>query len=272
MPQHDGLDDTLTVREHLLTYARVNGVPRREVKRNVEAAIALTDLEKYRDRKAGALSGGNRRKLSLGLALMGNPSIYMLDELGSGVDAMTKRVLWKTLRKVGRGRAILMTTHSMEEVDALADRLAIQAGRFLAVGTIDELRKSRPCYEIQLSTRPLDGVTRLEQAQRVRDFVLRNLPTATESDSASARFEVPLRSYTTTSGDGSSSASSQSSADYSEGTSVAQIYRRLHSDTTGRQHAGIVDFVAQPISLEGLFMHVVRDANVMGEDEHSNTK
>ena len=244
VPQHDGLDDNLTVHEHLFTYARVKGVPRREIPRNIDLAVRLTDLEQFCNRKAGALSGGNKRKLCLAIALMGNPAIYMLDELGSGVDAMTKRVLWKTLRRVARGRAILMTTHSMEEVDALADRLAIQAGRLLAVGTVDELRSTRPYYEVQLSTRPLPGVDDPQQARMVRDFVLHLFPTASESDAASARFEVPL-----------------------QGTTLASIYRRLHLDAEGRQAAGISDYIVQPISLEALFLHVVREANAIGEDD-----
>lgn len=230
MPQHDGLDELLTVREHLSVYARVKGVPSAELGDNIATAMALTDLTAYADRAAGALSGGNKRKLSLALALMGNPRLYLLDELSSGVDAMTKRVLWKTLRRVGHGRAILMTTHSMEEVDALAGRLAIQSGRLLAIGTVASLRERYPCYEIQLAAQL--GA----DAHQLADFVHAHFPHARASDAASSRFEVPLDA----------------------GTTVASIYTSLHNDAAGRASAGVLDYVVQPISLEALFLRIVR--------------
>ncbi|KAJ1022457.1 hypothetical protein NDA16_003446 [Ustilago loliicola] len=150
VPQFDGLDPLLTVQEHLRTYARIKGVARNERKQNVEAVMHLTNLTQYAGRRAGALSGGNMRKLSLAIALLGNPAVLLLDELSSGVDSWTKRGLWQTLRRAGRGRATLLTSHSMEEAAALASRVAIQASRILAIDTITNLRRSHPAYELQL--------------------------------------------------------------------------------------------------------------------------
>ncbi|KAK7741985.1 hypothetical protein SLS53_004568 [Cytospora paraplurivora] len=136
-PQFDAMD-SMTVREHLRFYASARGVP--DVEANVEAVLAATGLVRFADRLAQKLSGGNKRKLSLGIALMGNPAVLLLDEPSSGMDAAAKRVMWRTLLGVAApGRALLITTHSMEEADRLATRVGIMKRRMLALGTCKEL-------------------------------------------------------------------------------------------------------------------------------------
>ncbi|KAK3956806.1 hypothetical protein QBC32DRAFT_226994 [Pseudoneurospora amorphoporcata] len=139
-PQFDAVD-TMTVLEHLCFYARVRGIPASGIEYNVEQVIRAVGLTQFRDRMALALSGGNRRKLSLGIALMGNPTVVLLDEPSSGLDAAAKRIMWRTLAETVAGRSILLTTHSMEEADALAGRAGILAKRMLAMGSVDSLRK-----------------------------------------------------------------------------------------------------------------------------------
>lgn len=136
-PQFDPMD-RMTVREHLAFYARVRGVA--DVNYNVSAVLSAVGLRPFADRMAHTLSGGNKRKLSLGIALMGNPTVVLLDEPSSGLDAAAKRIMWNTLRQTVAGRSILLTTHSMEEADALASRIGILAKSMLAAGTIPELR------------------------------------------------------------------------------------------------------------------------------------
>lgn len=136
-PQFDAMD-SMTVREHLAFYASARGVP--DVKANVEAVLTSTGLRRFADRLAHKLSGGNKRKLSLGIALMGNPAVLLLDEPSSGMDAAAKRVMWRTLLGIAApGRALLITTHSMEEADHLATRVGIMKRRMLALGTGKEL-------------------------------------------------------------------------------------------------------------------------------------
>lgn len=136
-PQFDAMD-SMTVREHLRFYASARGVS--DVKANVEAVLAATNLVRFADRLAQKLSGGNKRKLSLGIALMGNPAVLLLDEPSSGMDAAAKRIMWRTLLGVAApGRALLITTHSMEEADRLATRVGIMKRRMLALGTSKEL-------------------------------------------------------------------------------------------------------------------------------------
>ncbi|KAF6766833.1 ABC transporter-like protein [Kalmanozyma brasiliensis GHG001] len=237
VPQFDGLDPLLTVEQHLRTYARVKGVPRSQRADNVVAVMHLTNLTQYASRRAGALSGGNMRKLSLAIALLGNPSVLLLDELSSGVDSWTKRGLWQTLRRAGQGRATLLTSHSMEEAAALASRVAIQASRILAIDTIGNLRKSHPSYELQLDIAEQHRGSP-EAYARVQRFVTTLFPTAKTSDEASARFEIPLDA----------------------GDSVAGLFRKLELAKSEREQAGVVGYQISPVSLESLFLQIVRQA------------
>lgn len=137
-PQFDAMD-SMTLIEHLHFYARARGVPNPD--HNIEILIQSMSLDPYRDRIAAKLSGGNKRKLSLAIALIGNPAVLLLDEPSSGMDAASKRLLWRTLEDVSKGRAMLITTHSMEEADKLATRAGIMAKKMLALGTSESLRK-----------------------------------------------------------------------------------------------------------------------------------
>jgi ATP-binding cassette, subfamily A (ABC1), member 3 len=136
-PQFDAIDQ-MSVREHLAFYARVRGIA--DIHHNVDAVLRAVGLTAFADMQAPALSGGNKRKLSLGIALMGNPTVVLLDEPSSGLDAAAKRIMWRTLAATVPGRSILLTTHSMEEADALAGRAGILAKRMLALGTTEQLR------------------------------------------------------------------------------------------------------------------------------------
>jgi ABC-type multidrug transport system ATPase subunit len=147
-PQFDAMDQ-MSVIEHLRFYAQIRGIS--DVDHNVRQVIQAVGLTPFQHRMAMKLSGGNKRKLSLGIALMGNPAVLLLDEPSSGMDAASKRVMWKTLAAVAPGRSIVLTTHSMEEADALASRAGIMAKRMLALGTTDYLRsKYGNMYHVHL--------------------------------------------------------------------------------------------------------------------------
>ena len=137
-PQFDAMD-RMTVTEHLIFYARIRGVT--NISHNVTETIRAVGLEEFQHRLAEKLSGGNKRKLSLAIALMGNPSVLLLDEPSSGMDAASKRIMWRTLESVAPGRSVILTTHSMEECSALATRAGILAKRMLALGTTEQLRR-----------------------------------------------------------------------------------------------------------------------------------
>ncbi|XP_009883205.1 PREDICTED: retinal-specific ATP-binding cassette transporter [Charadrius vociferus] len=141
-PQFDAIDDLLTGREHLYLYARLRGVPAEEIKRVAEWGIQKLGLLMYADHLAGTYSGGNKRKLSTAIALIGCPPLVLLDEPTTGMDPQSRRLLWDSIVSVLRdGRAVVLTSHSMEECEALCTRLAIMVkGTFKCLGTIQQLK------------------------------------------------------------------------------------------------------------------------------------
>ncbi|XP_067845678.1 retinal-specific phospholipid-transporting ATPase ABCA4 [Heptranchias perlo] len=141
-PQFDAIDDLLTGREHLLLYARLRGIPEDEIDRVADWGIEKLDLTEYANQTAGTYSGGNKRKLSTAIALIGCPPVVLLDEPTTGLDPKSRRFLWNCLLGVMReGRAVMLTSHSMEECEALCTRLAIMVnGQFKCLGTIQHLK------------------------------------------------------------------------------------------------------------------------------------
>lgn len=135
-PQHNILWPILSVQEHLQIYGAVKGVPRAELQRAVDEMIEQVGLTEKRHVASAALSGGMQRKLSVGIALIGDSRIVFLDEPTSGMDPYSRRATWDLLKKRKEGRVIILTTHFMDEADALGDRIAIMAaGHLQCVGS-----------------------------------------------------------------------------------------------------------------------------------------
>lgn len=149
-PQFNALD-RMTVKEHLSLYARTRGVP--NVARSVVTIMEGVGIVQYSDRFTAQLSGGNQRKLSLATAIIGNPSVVLLDEPSSGMDALAMRTMWQAIRDVSSQRAVLITTHSMEEATALSDKVAIMDKRILSVGSPAELKNShgKGVYQVHVA-------------------------------------------------------------------------------------------------------------------------
>uniref|UniRef100_A0A3P8U6Q8 P-type phospholipid transporter n=1 Tax=Amphiprion percula TaxID=161767 RepID=A0A3P8U6Q8_AMPPE len=141
-PQFDAIDDLLTGREHLEFYARLRGVPENEVAMVAEWGIQKLGLVKYSTKSAGTYSGGNKRKLSTAMALIGSPPVIFLDEPTTGMDPKARRFLWDCILSVIKeGRSVILTSHSMEECEALCTRMAIMVnGRFKCLGSIQHLK------------------------------------------------------------------------------------------------------------------------------------
>jgi ABC-2 type transport system ATP-binding protein len=117
-------------------------------RRPVDEVIALVELDEKRDVRAHALSGGQRRRLDLALALVGDPDLIFLDEPTTGFDPAARRHAWSTVRSLCElGKTVFLTTHYMDEAQALADRIAIMRdGEIIAIGRAEELagRDQRP--------------------------------------------------------------------------------------------------------------------------------
>lgn len=124
-PQHNILFDLLTVEEHLEFFAKLKGCPRKDVSKEVNDMIEVLGLEQKRMALSSTLSGGQKRKLSVGIALIADSKTVILDEPTSGMDPAARRQTWDILQKYRQGRTIILTTHFMDEADILGDRIAI---------------------------------------------------------------------------------------------------------------------------------------------------
>ncbi|KAM8733143.1 phospholipid-transporting ATPase ABCA1b isoform 2-T2 [Acanthopagrus schlegelii] len=141
-PQFDSINELLTGREHLELYAVLRGVPEKEVCDVAEWGIRKLGLVKYADKAAGSYSGGNMRKLSTAMSLIGAPPVVFLDEPTTGMDPKARRALWNCIHSVIKeGRSVVLTSHSMEECEALCTRMAIMVnGRFRCLGSVQHLK------------------------------------------------------------------------------------------------------------------------------------
>ncbi|KAF8567051.1 hypothetical protein P879_04267 [Paragonimus westermani] len=137
-PQYNPIWPQLTVREHLVIYSVMRDLNQPAIEAHVSKLISAVNMERYRDTYAGSLSGGCKRRLSMAISLVGDPSLVIMDEPSCGVDPRSRRNLWKTLLNCIRGtkRGCLVTTHFIDEGESLCDRLAIIVnGHMLSIGT-----------------------------------------------------------------------------------------------------------------------------------------
>uniref|UniRef100_A0A3B5MBA0 ATPase AAA-type core domain-containing protein n=1 Tax=Xiphophorus couchianus TaxID=32473 RepID=A0A3B5MBA0_9TELE len=130
-PQFDALFDDLTAREHLQLYTRLRGIPWKDQER-----VSLTHIHTHLFTPAGTYSGGNKRKLSTAIPLL--CSCVLQDEPTTGMDPKARRFLWNLILDIIKtGRSVVLTSHSMEECEALCTRLGIMVnGRFKCLGSI----------------------------------------------------------------------------------------------------------------------------------------
>uniref|UniRef100_H3GYZ5 ABC transporter domain-containing protein n=1 Tax=Phytophthora ramorum TaxID=164328 RepID=H3GYZ5_PHYRM len=143
-PQFDALFERMTVREHLELFAAIKGVSRSDMAAVVTEKIHQLNLADFEDKLAGSLSGGNKRKLSVAIALIGSPPIIFLDEPSTGMDPVSRRFMWDVIADIstrGKESTIVLTTHSMEECEALCSRVGIMVGgRLRCYGSVQHLK------------------------------------------------------------------------------------------------------------------------------------
>ena len=143
-PQFETLLDNLTSREHLELYAAIKGIPVNMREKLIQNKLLQLNLKKFEHVQAGTYSGGNKRKLSVAIALLGNPPIILLDEPSSGMDPEARRFMWSVVGKISsemKHSSVVLTTHSMEEAEALSTKLAIMVeGKFACIGSVQSLK------------------------------------------------------------------------------------------------------------------------------------
>jgi ABC-2 type transport system ATP-binding protein len=172
MLQVGKVPETLRVREHIDLFSSYYETPL-----PLAEVLAAAGLEKIKDRKFGDLSGGQRQRVLFGLAICGNPDLIFLDEPTVGLDVEARRSLWEEIRAlVQRGKTVLLTTHYLEEADALADRIAvINQGSIVAEGTPAEIKAKTSGKRIRcitsLSLAALRRIPGVADAHEDRDAI-----------------------------------------------------------------------------------------------------
>ena len=187
-PQFDALLDLLTVEEHLFLYAGIRGIVPADRPTVVAALASLCELTDYLATVACELSGGNKRKLSVALSLIGGPQVVFLDEPSAGMDPMARRGLWTAVQTVADNCAVVLTTHHLEEVEALAHRVAIMVdGTLRCIGDKTHLKnKYGSGFEMTLR------IASADHYQTVVDFFASQMPTAKLNEYRSLKFSYAL--------------------------------------------------------------------------------
>ncbi|EGB11182.1 hypothetical protein AURANDRAFT_13257, partial [Aureococcus anophagefferens] len=148
--QHNTLWEDLTCLDHLALFGAIRCADPATVAELAAATLRRVELGAHAAKLAGRLSGGMKRKLCCAVALVGDPSVVLLDEPSAGLDPVSQRNLWNLIKATMRGRSVVLTTHSMFEAEVLCDRIAIQVrGQLACLGTPDHLkRKFGSGYEL----------------------------------------------------------------------------------------------------------------------------
>lgn len=243
-PQFDALTDLLSVREHLEMYSRLRGIPADEIEEIVQDKMTQLDLRVFEHRLAHQLSGGNKRKLSVAIATIGNPPIVFLDEPSTGMDPMARRFMWQVIADIStrsKESTVILTTHSMEECEALCTNVGIMVGgRFRCLGNVQRL-KSRFGKGCTITMKLKDSTTKTE---RSHDSI--NIPegkdrTATIIDYFDKRFS----GYEVV----------ESTAEYmtirlKEVKRVSQVFEKLEKN---KKKLGISEYSVSQTTLEQIF-------------------
>ena len=149
-PQETAVAPGLSVGENLELMCGVHGLLKNKKKEKISELTKLLGLEAVINKKAGKLSGGWQRRLSIAMALISEPEILFLDEPTLGLDVLARSELWDIIRSLKGKVTILLTTHYMEEAEALSDRIAIMKdGRLLICGTADMIKKTGKAVNLE---------------------------------------------------------------------------------------------------------------------------
>ncbi len=141
-PQETAVAPNLSVKENLELICGIYSFTREKTKKRIEELCGQFSLDSVLKRKAGKLSGGWQRRVSIAMALISEPKILFLDDPTLGLDVIARHELWDVIRSLKGKATVILTTHYMEEAEALSDRIGIMKdGKLLAVGTAEELKQ-----------------------------------------------------------------------------------------------------------------------------------
>eukprot|EP00466_Bigelowiella_natans_P009257 jgi/Bigna1/40010/e_gw1.38.1.1 len=240
-PQFDPLFDLMTAREHIAMYARIRNVDPQALDDRVQELISTVGLTQYADIPAGTYSGGNKRKLSLALSLIGEPSVVFLDEPSSGMDPVSRRFMWDVIERVAKRCSVILTTHSMEECEALCGRIGIMVGgRLQCLGSVQHLKtRLGKGYQIEAKMSP-------EHFDNFIAFIQSYFPRHCSSDHSS-----------------SSSSSSSSNSSF-----LANIFSVIEKH---KERLCVADYSVTQASLEQIFIQIASAAsNPQQREDHND--
>lgn len=232
--QQDIIWNDISVEDHLYIFGSIRGVHGSALKEEVNSMVESLGFEEKRHSLAGTLSGGQKRRLCVGLSMVGGNSVVYLDEPTAGLDPVSRRQLWELVQRNRKGRAILLTTHFMDEADVLGDRMAIvKEGRIRALGTSAYLKKQFGLgYLFRMSLEEGCNVHNIQTA--VSSFI----PNATTASHAGTELSIRLPRE-----------------------SVA-IFAELFEHVEQQKSAlGILSFGIETTTLEEVFMRIVNEDN-----------
>ncbi|XP_043691356.1 ABC transporter A family member 7-like [Telopea speciosissima] len=192
-PQHDLLWEMLTAREHLMFYGRLKNLKGIELEHAVEESLKSVNLFSIADKQAGKFSGGMKRRLSVAISALGNPKVIFLDEPSTGLDPASRDFLWKAIKNAKQGKAMILTTHSMEEAEALCNRIGIFVdGRLQCIGSPTELKaRYGGIYVLTITTSS-------DHEEEIKELAHRLSPKAKKVYhlSGTLKFELPKQDVT----------------------------------------------------------------------------
>ena len=126
----------MTAYEHLFMFASLKNIQIDQIDDKIDTILGFVNLKSEKHAKVSSFSGGMKRRLSLAISAIGNPKVIFLDEPTTGLDPKVRQQIWELIEKLKKGKSIILTTHSMEEADILADRLSVMVkGKLKCVGS-----------------------------------------------------------------------------------------------------------------------------------------
>ncbi|XP_078615923.1 cholesterol transporter ABCA5-like isoform X2 [Branchiostoma floridae x Branchiostoma japonicum] len=242
-PQQNILFDKLTAREHLRFFAGVKSIPEELVDSETEKLLREIDLEKQADVHSVNLSGGQKRKLCVGIAMIGDPKVIFLDEPTSGMDPYSRRHIWTLLKRKRQGKVIVLTTHFMDEADILADRKAIISKGTLRCAGSSLFLKNRfgVGYHLGIVTTPRSNTA------GVTEMIQNHIPEASlvRSHALELSYTLPLHRV----------------------DKFAALFADLETKDSGTDDLGIQNYGVSMTTLEEVFLKLRDDVNM--EDKKS---
>ncbi|TPP47555.1 ABC-2 transporter family protein [Leishmania donovani] len=240
-PQFDACLDLLTVEEHLYLYAGVRGISSRACDRVVRGLMKLCGLTEYRRTKSHELSGGNRRKLSVAVSLIGGPRVVFFDEPSAGMDPVARRGLWNAIETVADNCSVVLTTHHLEEVEALAHRVAIMVdGTLRCIGDKTHL-KQKYGTGFEVAVRVADESP--EVMAGVELFFEEEFPSSKLTEVRAGRFTYQLPNT----------------------VRLSSVFTALEQQ---KEKLQIRDYSVSQTSIEQVFMRISEKAELEHEEEH----